>query len=81
MSVNKRGELVEAMVSYKLYISYVLAKWSWKCASLVFEGKRFSLMESVCQDNPPGTQSVYHLKSLIQESSLSLFIWLYHSLQ
>ena len=28
MSVNKRlrGELVEAMVSYKLYISYVLAK-------------------------------------------------------
>ena len=23
-------------------------------------------MESVCQDNPPGTQSVYHLKSLIQ---------------
>ena len=22
MSVNKRGELVEAMVSYKLYISY-----------------------------------------------------------
>ena len=26
MSVNKRGELVEAMVSYKLYISYLLAK-------------------------------------------------------
>ena len=66
MSVNKRGELVEAMVSYKL------AKWLNEV--LVFEGKRLSLMESVCQDNPPGTQSVYHLKPLIQESSLSLFI-------
>ena len=26
MSVNKRGELVEVMVRYKLYISYLLAK-------------------------------------------------------
>ena len=26
MSVKKRGELVEAMVSYQLYTSYVLAK-------------------------------------------------------
>ena len=58
MTISKVSWLKLWWWAKKLYISYLLAKWSWKCASLFFEGKHLRCLHRVLTARAPMSQAL-----------------------